>query len=295
MDAFLARLPNDYGLIGLGLLTGLIVGWLLTWAVSARSLSRLRRRNHLARARQLRRIRRLEQIATQTNDHLNQARAEREILAMRLNAAGGHIQNTQRANSRQLTHFAAQLRNLARLDRERGRLLRSAFDRGEQDARQVDQLQLRIRRQNLALDALSDALEHAKRAQRVADQRRGLTGRFEGRDGDEGLEPTATGRAAGRGHGPGERIVEVPVERVVYRDREVRVEVPFDVPRNLSPRPSNRRPSARGPAGRGPAPVLPTSAPGRGPGGHDPALPPPSQDGPTRPAPRTTGRGPSPG
>ena len=263
MEAFLARLPNDYLLLGIGVLAGLFVGWLLTWGLSTRRLSTLRRRHELDRARQLRKVRRLEQQALGIGQTLNQLRAEREILAMRLNAAGGHIQSTQRANSRQLSHFAAQLHNLARLDRERGRLLRSAFDRGEQDAQQVEQLQIRIRRQNLALDALSDALEHAKRAQRIADQRRGSSGRFESALEDATAE-------AGPGVRPGprgivERIVEVPVERVVYRDREVRVEVPFDVPRTLSPRPSARRPSARGPVGRSITAVAPAaSAAGHG-------------------------------
>ena len=258
MEALLARLPNDYLLIGIGLLAGLFVGWLLTWGISTRRMSTLRRRHELARARQLRKVRRLEQQALATGQVLNQTRAEREILVLRLNAAGGHIQSTQRANGQQLSHFAAQLRNLARLDRERGRLLRTAFDRGEQGARQVEQLQVRIRRQNLALDALSDALEHAKRAQRIADQRRGVSGRFESAANETVL--TATPGAHPGPRGVVERIVEVPVERVVYRDREVRVEVPFDVPRTLSPRASARRPSARGPLGR--AAADPAAAPG---------------------------------
>ena len=267
MEAFLARLPNDYLLIGIGALAGLFVGWLLTWSISTRRMSNLRRRHELARARQFRRVRRLEQQALETGQNMNQLRAEREILALRLGAAGGHIQSTQRANSRQLTHFAAQLRGLARLDRERGRLLRTAFNRGQQDARQVEQLQTRIRRQNLALDALSDALEHAKRAQRIADQRRGSGGRFESAHegaGDENASTADTGGSARPGpRGTVERIVEVPVERVVYRDREVRVEVPFDVPRTLSPRPSARRPSSRGPLSRGNTALAPASGPGQ--------------------------------
>lgn len=263
MEAFLARLPNDSLLIGIGAMAGLFVGWLLTWAISARRQATLRRRHELARARQFRKERRLEQQLFQTGEFLNQTRAEREILMMRLNAAGSHIQTTQRANSHQLTRFAAQLRGIARLDRERGRLLRSAFDRGEQEARQVEHLQVRIRRQNLALDALSDALEHAKRAQRIADQRRGPGGRFEGAIADPPLSAGPSARPGPRG--VVERIVEVPVERVVYRDREVRVEVPFDFPRTLSPRASARRPSSRGPAtGRNSGPASPSSAPGHG-------------------------------
>lgn len=264
MEALLAHLPNDYLLIGIGAGAGLFVGWLLTWGISTRRMSNLRRRHELARTRQIRKERRLEQQALETVQQMNQLRAEREILALRLGAAGGHIQSTQRANSQQLSHFAAQLRNLARLDRERGRLLRTAFDRGEQDARQVEQLQIRVRRQNLALDALSDALEHAKRAQRIADQRRGASGRFEGAN-----DENASTAAPNPGDRPGprgvvERIVEVPVERVVYRDREVRVEVPFDVPRTLSPRPSARRPSSRGPLGRNAATVTPATTSGHG-------------------------------
>ncbi len=263
MEALLARLPNDSLLIGIGAMAGLFVGWLLTWAVSARRHASLRRRHEIARAGQFRKERRLEQQLAQTGDFLNQTRAEREILIMRLNAAGAHIQTTQRANSHQLTHFAAQLRGIARVEREKGRLIRSAFDRGEQEARQVEQLQVRIRRQNLALDALSDALEHAKRAQRIADQRRGPGGRFEGAVFDA---PPSSGPSARPGpRGVVERIVEVPVERVVYRDREVRVEVPFDFPRTLSPRASARRPSSRGPAAaRSAGASAASSAPGHG-------------------------------
>ena len=257
MDALLARLPNDYLLIGIGAMAGLFVGWLLTWAVSARRQSTLRRQHEQAQAQQLRKARQLEEKLAKTEDFLNLTRAEREILMMRLNAAGGHIQATQRTNSRQLTHFAAQLRGIARLDLERGRLLRTAFDRSEQDSRQVERLQTRIRRQNLALDALSDALEHAKRAQRIADQRRGPGGRFESAV-DEPMPPSGPSARPGP-RGMVERIIEVPVERVVYRDREVRVEVPFDVPRTLSPRASARRPSARGPAGRGGGQPTPSS------------------------------------
>lgn len=263
MEAFLAQLPNDSLLIAIGALAGLFVGWLLTWALGARRQTTLRRRHALALAREHRKLQRLEQHLRQTGEFLNQTRAEREILIMRLKAAGGHIQDTQRANSRQLNHFAAQLRGIRRLDEERGRLLRRAFDRGEHDARQVETLHHRIRRQNLALDALSDALEHAKRAQRIADQRRGLGGRFE-HPADDAERAPAAGLRPGR---PGviERIVEVPVDRVVYRDREVRVEVPFDVPQTLSPRARDVRPGARGPGRRGDAPSSsPSSAPAHG-------------------------------
>ena len=45
------------------------------------------------------------------------------------------------------------------------------------------------------------------------------------------------------GEGPvvrvGEKIVEVPVEKIVWRDREVRVEVPFELPNRLTRRPGS--------------------------------------------------------
>lgn len=192
---------------------------------------------------------------------------ENDALTRRLDAAGGRLDESERANRRELKRFAAHLRFLARLGEERGRLLRGAFRREEAETDRAARLLVRIRRQNLALDALSDALEHAKRAQRNADRRRSGDASV-ATDGsalaDVSRDP---GEGGGRRYGevverivevPVERIVEVPVERVVFRDREVRIEVPFAVPRELSP-----RPPARGAA---------------------PPAPPGSQDGDTAPA-----------
>ncbi len=254
----------------LGLLAGGLFGWLFTWLVMRRRIGEISDDLEAAAHSHRERRRAVEDENVRQRLQIARLEVENDALSRRLRAAGGRAASSERANGRELSRFAAHLRRLSRLGEERGRLLRGAFRREEAEAARVAGLQLRIRRQNLALDALSDALEHAKRAQRSADLRatdlRGTDTRApalpaahvtgasgnapsiaqEAGDGPHpgaDLTPDATPdiQAGGRVERiievPVDRIIEVPVERVVYRDREVRVEVPFALPRELSPRP----------------------------------------------------------
>lgn len=116
-------------------------------------------------------------------------------------------------------------------------------DQGREALQQaLHQARLERNRQRAALSALQAALEHAKRAQanmeeRLASlreqmrqqQRQHLAVGWASRT-DVSVPRSTSPTAAAAAEQAKERIVEIPVDRIVYRDREVPVEVPIEVP-----------------------------------------------------------------
>ena len=156
----------------------------------------------------------------------------------------------------ELVRLQEELEGERRIGAEKARLLRATEaerHRGELTLRRTVTLLRRVRsdrdRQRAAVSALRAALLHAKRGLASAEQR------------------LLRLRDRMRDQGSTERIVEVPVERVVYRDREVPVEVPIEVPVGFTP--LGGVGGKDGPAAAPPrSPVSqPMAAPGAGSGG----------------------------
>ena len=154
----------------------------------------------------------------QENRYLEQAAAHRgadiQVLAARMNEAAAR-------DREELVHLQDEIEAEQRGGFEKARLIRSleaSLHRAEtrlQDARADRE------RQRVSLAALQAALTHAKRAQ----------ARTEGRLAELREQLRMQGVAApAQGPATVERIVEIPVETIVYRDREVTVEVPIEVP-----------------------------------------------------------------
>ena len=160
----------------------------------------------------------------QENRYLEQAAAHRgadiQVLTTRMNEAAAR-------DREELVHLQDEIEAEQRGGFEKARLIRSLEASLHRAEARLQDAHADRERQRVSLAALQAALAHAKRAQ----------ARTEGRL--AGLrEQLRMQGAPAQGPATVERIVEIPVETIVYRDREVTVEVPIEVPVGFTALPS---------------------------------------------------------
>lgn len=179
------------------------------------------------------------------NRYLEQALALRgrdlDVLTARMAEAAAR-------DREELVRLQDELEGDHRLGREKARLIRSleaALARAHLDFRQSASER---ERQRVSVSALQAALNHAKRAQASTESRLAQLR-------EQLRQQVAAPGSSAQGQHIVERIIEIPVETIVYRDREVSVEVPIEVPvgftvletppsAGLRPRYSENRPTS---------------------------------------------------
>lgn len=246
----------------LAALLGFVAGWLAGRRAHRRRLERLRaaRREEAAAWRD-----RLAQVEDQAERLAEQnARLEDALQARRDEAAGlaAAMADAAARDREELIRLQEELEGDRRIGQEKARLLRvyeAERHRATLTLRRTMSLLRRVRldrdRQRAAVSALQAALLHAKRGLASAEERLlRLRNRMKEQAGPE-------------------RIVEVPVERVVYRDREVPVEVPVEVPLGYRPFKTAVDRTAGPPADRPASPQV-SGAPDEETGAADPPVPP---------------------